>query len=245
MYSYISVAIDYIMFKKISIIVPVYNEEKTLRQILEKLKATDFSPLEKEIIIVNDASSDGTAAILAELVKTENYKIITHEKNAGKGAAIRTGFKSATGDLVTIQDADLEYDPAELAKLTKPILDGQADVVYGSRMLGSHKTNNFYYYLGNKFLSLATNILYNTSLTDMETCYKVIKTDIVKNINIVSNRFDFEPEITAKILRGGHRIFEMPISYCGRNFKEGKKITWRDGIKALWVLVKYRLPFVK
>jgi glycosyltransferase involved in cell wall biosynthesis len=199
--------------------------------------------LEKELIVVDDGSTDGTREVLRELDGSKyGAKIYFHENNQGKGAALRTAQGHATGDVIIIQDADMEYSPKEYPNLLEPILNGHADVVYGSRLSGGSLTRafNFTHYLGNKFLSLMTNLLYNCTLTDMETCYKVFKADIFKRIVIKSNRFEFEPEITAKVLRQGVRIYELPISYFGRDYSEGKKITWVDGFGALWALVKYR-----
>ena len=195
--------------------------------------------LRKQIIVVNDGSSDGTAKLLAK-VKGKDIQVFHHEVNRGKGAAIRTAIPHTTGDYVVIQDADLEYDPSDYEKLLAPLLNGSADVVYGSRFLGAHRAFLFLHYLGNKFLNLLTNILYNTILTDMETCYKVFKGDILRGLKLRSNRFEFEPEVTAKILKKGYKLYELPISYHGRGFEEGKKITWRDGITALVTLIRYR-----
>lgn len=229
--------------KTLSVLIPVFNEEKTLIELLDMVMAADSCGLEKELIIVNDASTDGTEKILENLDTARyNAKIYSHEKNQGKGAALRTAQAHATGEIIIIQDADLEYTPDEYAELLKPILDGKADVVYGSRLSGGKPTRAFkiLHLFGNKFLSLMTNILYNCTLTDMETCYKVFKAEYFKNITIRSNRFDFEPEITAKILKRGARIYELPISYYGRDYDEGKKITWKDGFGAIWALVRFR-----
>ena len=224
--------------KKVSILIPVYNEVNTLEIILKKIEEADFCGLEKEIIIIDDYSTDGTR----EIYKKLPYKIILHEYNQGKGAALRNGFKVATGDIITIQDADLEYEPSDYSPLIQLILDDKADVCYGSRLIGGKPSRAFMFthLLGNRFLSLITNILYNTTLTDMETCYKAFKSDFIKGIEIKSNRFDFEPEITAKILKRGARLYELPISYYGREYSEGKKITWKDGIHAIIALVKYK-----
>lgn len=225
---------------KITILIPVFNEVKTLKIILQKLEDIDFFGLEKEIILIDDYSTDGTREILKEL--EEKYKIFYHDQNMGKGAALRTGFEHFTGDLVIIQDADLEYEPVDYKPLISLILEGKADVAYGSRLSGGKPSRSFMFthLLGNKFLTLMTNILYNTTLTDMETCYKAFKADFIKGIKIRSNRFDFEPEITAKVLKKGARLYELPISYFGREYEEGKKITWKDGVHAIWALIKFR-----
>ncbi len=223
---------------KVSILIPVYNEVSTLEEILKKVETTDFCGLEKEIILIDDYSTDGTR----DLYEKFPYKVLYHEYNQGKGAALRDGFKEATGDIIVIQDADLEYDPVDYAPLIQLILDGKADVCYGTRLAGGKPSRSFMFthFLGNKFLSLLTNILYGSTLTDMETCYKAFKADFIKGIQIKSNRFDFEPEITAKILKRGARLYELPVSYYGREFSEGKKITWKDGIQAIWALIKFR-----
>ncbi len=223
---------------KLSIVIPVYNEKETIHQILDKVRSQE---IEKEIIIVDDYSTDGTRDILRKLTYPE-VKVFLHEVNRGKGAALRTGFKEATGDIVIIQDADLEYDPNEYKKLIQPIVDNLADVVYGARFLGGpHRVLYFWHYCGNKFLTLLTNILFNINLNDMETCYKVFRKEALAGVEIVSNRFGFEPEITAKMVKSGQRIYEIPISYFGRTYEEGKKITWKDGIVALWTLLRFRL----
>lgn len=223
---------------KITILIPVYNEFNTLDKILGKVESADFCGLEKEIILIDDASDDGTKG----LYKNYNYKVLYHNENQGKGAALRTGFKEATGDIVIIQDADLEYDPVDYKPLIQLIIDGKADVCYGSRLTGSKPSRSFMFHhlIGNKVLSLLTNLLYGSTLTDMETCYKAFRREFIQNINIKSNRFDFEPEITAKILKKGARLYELPISYYGREFAEGKKITWKDGFHAIFALIKYR-----
>jgi glycosyltransferase involved in cell wall biosynthesis len=194
------------------------------------------------LIIVDDGSTDGTRDVLKDLMATTSHRIYFHGHNMGKGAALRTALTYAGGDIILIQDADLEYDPSEYNELIKPILEGRADVVYGSRLTGGKvaRAFNFWHYIGNKVLTLITNVLYNATLSDMETCYKVFRADVIKNIQIKSNRFDFEPEITAKVLRRKYKLYEMPISYYGRDFSEGKKITWRDGFAAVWALIKYR-----
>lgn len=226
--------------KKITILIPVFNEVNTIREILQKVEEAPFGGLEKEIILIDDFSVDGTREILKELEGT--YKIFYHDQNMGKGAALRTGFEHMTGDITVIQDADLEYEPVDYEPLIKLILDGKADAVYGSRLSGGKPSRSFMFthLLGNKLLTLITNILYNTTLTDMETCYKAFKTEFIKDVKIKSNRFDFEPEITAKVLKKGARLYELPISYYGREYDEGKKITWKDGFHAIWALVKFR-----
>ena len=221
---------------KLSVVIPVYNEKKSLLEIIRRVQAV---PIEKEIILVDDFSTDGTRHLLRDLEK-QQFKVLYHERNQGKGAALRTGFLHATGEFVIVQDADLEYDPNDYPKLLKPILDGTADVVYGSRFSG-HRTNmTSLHTLGNLFLTAITNLFYRTSITDMETCYKLFRRETIQGIRIESNRFNFEPEVTAKLLKRGLRILEVPISYSGRSFSEGKKITWRDGFSAVWTLVKYR-----
>lgn len=226
--------------KKISIIVPVYNEINTLEKVIDRLQEVPFCGLEKEIIIVDDYSTDGTRELMKDYEGM--YKVFYHDYNQGKGAAIRTGLSHITGDIMVIQDADLEYDPADYDELIQLIIDGKADVVYGSRLSGGKPSRSFMFthLLGNKLLTFITNLLYNTTLTDMETCYKAFRTDFIKGIEIKSNRFDFEPEITAKVLKRHPRLYELPISYYGREYAEGKKITWKDGIHAVIALVKYR-----
>ena len=221
---------------------PVYNEVGTIHEIIRKVEAVQLGDVRKELIIVDDGSRDGTREALKELAQTSDHKIYFHGQNMGKGAALRTALTYAVGDIILIQDADLEYDPAEYAELIKPILEGRADVVYGSRLSGAKVSRafNFWHYVGNKMLTFITNLLYNSILSDMETCYKVFRADVIKNLQIKSNKFDFEPEITAKVLKRKHKLYEMPISYYGRDFSEGKKITWRDGFGAIWALIKYR-----
>jgi len=222
---------------KISVIMPVFNERETLQRILENVENVD---IEKEIIIVDDYSTDGTREIL-EKINDNNVKVIYHSENKGKGSAIKTAqAHHITGDVVIIQDADLEYQPEDYLKLIKPIEDGFADVVYGSRFLGSHRVFMFWHYFGNKLLTWLTNLLYNTMLTDMETCYKVFRTQVFKQLNIRSSRFDFEPEVTAKVFKKKLRVVEIPITHYGRGYEEGKKITWKDGFIAIWTLMKYR-----
>lgn len=226
--------------KKVSIIIPVYNEKDTLKLLLEKVISANFSGLEKEIIMVDDCSNDGTTNILKELSK--DYKVLFHKKNQGKGAAIRTAVKEATGNFVVIQDADLEYLPDDYDKLLPLLIRDEADVVYGSRFKNQENSKNFILKnkIANKFLTLLTNILYGAEITDMETCYKAFKREFIQAITIKSNRFDFEPEITAKIMKKKARLKEIPISYFGRGHNEGKKINWKDGIHAILTLIKYR-----
>lgn len=222
---------------KLSVIIPVYNEVHTLREIVERVREVDVP---KEIILVDDCSKDGTRDLYPSLEALVD-KIVLHEVNQGKGAAIRTGIQYATGDFVVIQDADLEYDPEEYRYLLEPLLQGKADAVYGSRFMGGrpHRVLYFWHSLGNKFLTLLSNMFTNINLTDMETCYKMVRTDIMKQIQIEQNRFGFEPEITAKLARMNIRIYEVGISYSGRSYAEGKKVGWKDGFKALWCIVKY------
>jgi glycosyltransferase involved in cell wall biosynthesis len=226
--------------RKLSVVVPVFNERNTLVEIVRRMRAVELpDSIEREIIVVDDGSDDGTREVLTQLGDSTVH-VIPHDHNRGKGAAIRTGLAQVTGDLVLIQDADLEYSPEDWPKLLAPIFSGRARVVYGSRFTGERRNMLFLHWVGNRFLSLVTNVLYNTTLSDMETCYKLIDRDLIRDIRLRSDRFDFEPEITAKLLRQGVRIYEVPISYTGREFNEGKKITWRDGLVALWTLVKYR-----
>jgi len=226
-------------FKKISIVIPVYNEKNTIEKVIEQVEEVEI-PLEKEIILVDDCSSDGSRQVLKEL-QGKNIKVFFHEKNQGKGAALRTGFSHASGDIVLIQDSDLEYNPAEYPVLLEAILDGRADAVFGSRFLGGpHRVLFFWHYVGNRFLTTFSNMLSNLNLTDMETCYKVIKKEILDKITLKSNRFGFEPEITIKLAKLKCRIYEVPISYSGRDYSEGKKIGWKDGLAAIFHLIRYR-----
>jgi glycosyltransferase involved in cell wall biosynthesis len=227
--------------RKLSVVVPVFNERNTLVEILRRMRAVELpDSIEREIIVVDDGSDDGTRDVLKQLGDS-TVRIIMHERNRGKGAAVRTGVAHATGEYVLVQDADLEYDPDDWPKLLNPILRGRTRVVYGSRFTGERRNMLFAHWIGNRFLSLVTNLLYNTTLSDMETCYKLLERDLVGQMKLHANRFDIEPEITAKVLKRGIRIYEVPISYTGREFEEGKKITWRDGFKALWVLVRVRI----
>lgn len=224
--------------KKVTILIPVYNEVNTLLQLVEKVETADFCGLEKEIILIDDCSNDGTVNLYPQI----SHKILYHSYNKGKGAALRTGLKEASGDIIVIQDADLEYNPADYAPLIKLIVNDEADVVYGSRFLNMDISNtavkaNYY---GNKFLTFLTNLLFKTKLTDMETCYKAFKAEFIKDVNIESERFDFEPEITAKMIKKKARFKEVPISYNGRGEDEGKKITYLDGLDAIATLIKFR-----
>lgn len=225
--------------KKLSIVIPAYNEEKTIAEIISRVNKVEVG-LEKEIIVVDDGSTDGTAELLKQLAN-EKLKVIFHEKNAGKGAALQTGFSRATGDIVLVQDADLEYDPREYPRLLEPILDGRADVVYGSRFLGGpHRVLLFWHYAGNRFLTILCNLCANLNLTDMETGYKVFRREVLEKIRLKSKRFGFEPEITVKVGKLGCRVYEVPIAYSGRDYSEGKKITWKDGIAAIFHILRFR-----
>ncbi len=226
-------------YRTLSVVVPVYNERPTLAEVIRRMRAVQL-PLELEIIAVDDGSSDGSGQVLRAL-QDSTVRVLSHGRNQGKGAAVRTGLAAARGDLVLIQDADLEYDPEDWLRLLDPILKGKARVVYGSRFTGERKNMFPTHWLGNRVLTLTTNILYQTTLSDMETCYKLFDREVLQGLRIESNRFDFEPEITAKVLRRGERIYEVPISYAGREFAEGKKITWRDGFAAMSALIRYRL----
>ena len=221
----------------LSIVIPAYNEKDT---IVDTIEAIVVTPYKKEIIVVDDCSTDGTRGILAN-INRENIKILMHSKNKGKGAALQTGFSNATGDIIIIQDADLEYDPQEYSILLKPILEGKADVVYGSRFAGhgAHRVLYFWHYAGNKFLTFLSNIFTNLNLTDIETCYKVFTKEALKGVEIKEKRFGFEPEITAKMAKKKLRIYEVPISYYGRTYEEGKKVNWKDGVHAIWCILKY------
>ena len=224
---------------KVSVIIPVYNEKSTISEIIDRVRAVD---LEKEMIVVDDGSTDGTSQQLAEIARRfEDVKIISHQKNRGKGAALRTGFAEASGEIIIVQDADLEYDPREYAAHLVPILDGRADVVYGSRFLGGpHRVLFFWHYVGNRFLTLLSDAFSNLNITDMETCYKVFKREVLDDIKLKSNRFGFEPEFTMKIAKKRCRVYEVPISYSGRTYEEGKKIGWRDGLSAMFAIIWFR-----
>jgi glycosyltransferase involved in cell wall biosynthesis len=225
---------------KLSVVIPVYNEANTLLNLIERVQR---APVDKEIIVVDDCSTDGTADLLKQASLAPNVKTFFHQVNQGKGAALRTGFAQATGDMVIVQDADLEYDPQEYPKLVKPIVDGLADVVYGSRFAGgeTHRVLYFWHSIGNHLLTLCSNALTNLNLTDMETCYKVFRREVLQRIVIEENRFGFEPEITAKMAKLRVRVFEVGISYAGRTYEEGKKIGWKDGVRALWCILKYNV----
>ena len=240
---------------KLSIVMPVYNEIGTIADIIQRVRAVDlkvpvgYGPedgavveLDREIVVVDDGSTDGTRRILRALEDRLGVTVILHERNQGKGAAVRTGLDHASGDVVLIQDADLEYDPRDFPALLQPILENRSQVVYGSRFRGGPtKAMFFWHMLGNRFLTLVTNVLYNTILSDMETCYKVFTREVAEQLDLKAPGWGFDPEITAQILKRGYRIYEVPISYTGREFEEGKKISWRDGLTVLWTLIKYRL----
>jgi glycosyltransferase involved in cell wall biosynthesis len=226
---------------KLSIIVPVYNEKGTIHEILQRVRAVPLQGIDKEIIVVDDCSTDGTRDLLTQETLAADTRVFHHPVNKGKGAAIQTGLQASTGDLIIVQDADLEYDPNDYGKLMAPILAGEATVVYGSRFAqGHHKKMFLSQRLANTVLTVLTNLLYGAALSDMETCYKVFPAQVIKPIRLRAQRFDFEPEITAKLLKRGHRILEVPISYAGRVYDEGKKINWRDGMVAIYSLIYYR-----
>ena len=222
----------------LSVVMPVYNERETIDEIVSRVMAI---PMRVELVVVDDCSTDGTRAHLGELQKQFGFTLLLQSHNQGKGAALRRGFAAVTGDIVAIQDADLEYSPEELPSLAQLIIEGRADVVYGSRFLGQHRVFLFTHYLGNQLLTLITNVLYNTMLSDMETCYKVLRREVLDGLDLQSNGFGIEPEITAKIFKRHYRVYEVPITYDGRGYDEGKKITWKDGLVALWVLLRHRI----
>lgn len=246
---------------KLSIVIPVFNEQQFIAKVLERVQNVYLEDLDREIIIVDDYSTDGTREFLQEITRAQsasipkfevpgseeslplnNIKVIFQDKNRGKGAALRRGIREASGDFVIIQDSDLEYDPSDYPKLLDPLRKGIADVVYGSRFLGGpHRVLYFWHYVGNKFLTTISNMLTNLNLTDMETCYKIFRREVLEDIEIKENRFGFEPEITAKITKNGCRIFEVPIAYAGRTYEEGKKVNWKDGVKAIWCILRYNL----
>jgi glycosyltransferase involved in cell wall biosynthesis len=221
----------------LSVVMPVYNERETIEEIIGRVLAV---PLRIELIVVDDCSTDGTRDTLQRLQPQCGFRLILQERNQGKGAALRRGFGDVTGEIVVIQDADLEYSPEEYPELIDLICSGRADVVYGSRFLGRHRVFMFTHYLGNRLLTSITNVLYNTMLTDMETCYKVMRVEVLRSMQLDSSGFGIEPELTAKIFKRHYRVYEVPITYDGRGYEEGKKITWRDGFTALWILLKYR-----
>jgi glycosyltransferase involved in cell wall biosynthesis len=231
--------LQHIEYKSLSVIVPVYNERRTLAEILRRIRAVELPSMSVEVVVVDDGSSDGSDKVLSAL-QDSTVRVITHPKNRGKGAAIATGLDAVRGDLVLVQDADLEYDPDDWHRLLDPIIKGKAQVVYGSRFTGERKNMFPSHWMGNRLLTLVTNVLFRSTLSDMETCYKLFDRRVLEGITIESTRFEFEPEITAKILRRGYRIYEVPISYSGRERSEGKKISWRDGFGALRTLFKYR-----
>jgi glycosyltransferase involved in cell wall biosynthesis len=221
----------------LSVVMPVFNEAATIDEIIRRVIAV---PVRTQLIVVDDCSTDGSRDTLTGLQRELGFTLLLQPMNRGKGAALRAGFEAVRGDIVVIQDADLEYSPEEFPQLIELICDGRADVVYGSRFIGRHRVFLFTHYLGNRLLTLVTNVLYNTMLTDMETCYKVMRTDVLRSMTLRSNGFGIEPELTAKIFKRGYRVYEIPITYDGRGYDEGKKIGWRDGVVALWVLLRYR-----
>jgi len=225
---------------KLSIVMPVYNERQFVREIIERVLSVRLDGLQRELIVADDCSKDGTRDLLRNLGLAD-VTVVFHDQNMGKGAALRSGFSRASGDIILIQDADLEYNPADYPVLLKPILDRNADVVYGSRFLGGpHRVHLFWHMVGNRFLTLLSNMMSNLNLTDMETCYKVFRREVLEGMILRSDRFGFEPEFTLKVARKGWRVYEVPISYHGRDYSEGKKIGWKDGFSAIWTIIKYR-----
>jgi glycosyltransferase involved in cell wall biosynthesis len=229
-------------WRTLSVIVPVFDERETLAEVVRRIRSVDLGAffLTTEILLVDDGSTDGTRDLLPGFAEIPGVRVLMLPRNQGKGAAVRTGIAHARGDLVLVQDADLEYDPRDYPALLRPILEGRSDVVYGSRFLGEHKAMYFWHQVGNKLLTTIANILYNTTLTDMETCYKLCTREVVRSFTLKQNRWGFDPEMTAKILKRGHRIYEVPISYDGREFDEGKKINWRDAFTVIAALIRYR-----
>jgi glycosyltransferase involved in cell wall biosynthesis len=221
----------------LSVVMPAFNERPTIETIIRRVLAV---PIRKELLVIDDCSTDGTRDVLQQLQPELGFTLLLQPRNAGKGAALRAGFAQVRGDIVVVQDADLEYSPEEYPELIELICSGRADVVYGSRFLGRHRAFLFVHYLGNRLLTLLTNVLYNTMLTDMETCFKAMRVEVVRSMTLRSNRFGIEPEITAKIFKRGYRVYEIPITYDGRGYEDGKKITWRDGVVAAWALIRYR-----
>ena len=222
----------------LSVVMPVYNEKNTVEEMIGRVLAVPG--IRTELIVVDDASRDGSREIVERLAREKGFRVLLHERNQGKGAAVRRGIDAATGHIIVVQDADLEYSPEEYPELIDLIIKGKADAVFGSRFIGRHRCFLFTHYLANLFLNLVTNVLYNTTMTDMETCFKAVRAELLKSLTLRSNRFGIEPEITAKLFKRGARVYEVPITYEGRDYAEGKKITWRDGFPALWSLIKYR-----
>lgn len=226
---------------KLSVLVPVYNERATIEKVVERVLAVDLGDLEREVILVDDGSTDGSREVLASLEDPPLVRVFYHDVNQGKGAAVRTAMFRATGDIMLVQDADLEYDPRDYRIVLQPMLEGRADVVYGSRFLGGpRRAMLFWHMVGNHMLTLLTNVLYDSIISDMETCYKAFRSEVIRDVVLRAKKFELEPELTAKILKRGYRIYEVPISYDGREYTDGKKITWRDGPDAAWTLLRYR-----
>ena len=225
-------------YRKLSVIMPVFNERKTVAEAIRRAREAEL-PLEREVVVIDDGSTDGSGEIIDRL-RDSTVRVIRWKDNRGKGAAVRAGIEASTGDAVVIYDADLEYDPRDWAAMLRPLIEGQATVVYGSRFTGERRNMMFWHWVGNRFLSLTTNLLYNTTLSDMETCFKLLDGDLARSLRLEASRFEIEPEITAKVLRLGHRIWEVPIRYAGREVEEGKKISWADGFPALWELIRHR-----